>query len=118
MIDKRSLRYWLFAGDLNKNIEQIEKYIDRQIENNAKRGKTTFKIRTASWGFRSPEPTQFYELMYDKTLSVEKQQVAQTEIIEKYRANGFEVELVEDFTSDRKNYPALLFKDIDKVLEE
>lgn len=118
MIDKRSLKYWLFAGDLNKNIEQVEKYIDRQIEKNAKRGKTTFKIRTASWGFRAPEPNLFYELMYDETLSAEKQQVVQTEIIERYRSNGFEVELVEDFSNGRNNYPAFVFKDIDKVLEE
>jgi len=118
MINKSDLKDWLDENARNEYVKELEEFIDESIKRNALAGKTTFNISTGRYTKDGSRRTGFYSLWYTDKLSKENRKVVQDRVLDRYREYGFDVQKTTVDCGWHNNYFALMFKDIDKVVEQ
>ncbi|MHC5227544.1 hypothetical protein ACYSNW_04605 [Enterococcus sp. LJL99] len=118
MIDREDLKDWMKESERQKSIEKLEKYIDKVIKANVLEGKYTFFVTTGTWGERSSEKTEFYDLWYDETLSKNNQSIVHNKILDKYTKNGFNVKIDRVDCGWNHQYLALKFSNVNELVEQ
>lgn len=118
MITKNDLKDWMAESDRKKYAKELEEHIDIVIKNNALAGNTTFHICTGEYTRDGSRKTKFYKLWYTDKVSETNRKIVHEKVINKYREFGFDVEKTTVDCGWSNNYFALLFKDIDKVIDE
>lgn len=118
MITKENLKDWLNQSARDAYAKELESYIDRVIKKNALAGEVSFYISTGKHTTARSVKTEFYDIWNTDKLSSNNRRIVQDEVIEKYRNFGFDLERAMIDCGWDNHYFALLFNDIDKVVEE
>lgn len=119
MITKEDLNDWLKESERKESEKEIEEFIDKTIKRNVLRGKYTFYISTGmpNNALNRAVKTKFHDIWLNPKLSLENQNIVQKRIIQKYRDFGFQVGVKNEDCGWDMIYPALLFIDVDKAVE-
>ena len=120
MVTKEDLRDWLDEDARKRYAKVLERIFDNAIKTNALNGRTTFLINTGrvNNAVGRHEKTEFYRIWHTEDLSDDNRNKVKKEVLDKYRAFGFSVKVVNVDCGWNSNYEAVQFIDIHKVLED
>lgn len=118
MINKEDLKDWLNENARNEYAKKLEEFIDGEIKKNALKGELTFHISTGEYTRDGSKRTSFYYLWEAEDVSEGNRKIVHDLVIKKYRDFGFDVQRTNVDCGWHNNYFALLFIEIDKVVQE